>query len=127
MSNYVETKVYLSDHQVGKLKTAVKKNEEVSLQIDTTKRPNQSLYLTKTQIEQLKKGKRITLSKTQLKKNGGILPFLVPILTALATGTLSGAAGWGVKKALDKATGSGCNKKKTYGKGVLQNWEYRTK
>lgn len=126
MSNYVKTKVHLSDHQINKLKTAHKKKEEVTLQINTSKAPNHDLYLTQTQIEQLKKGKRIKISKTQLEKNGGFLPFLIPILTTLATGALSGAAGWGAKKIMDKVSGSGCKGKKKKGKGVLQNWESRT-
>ena len=129
MSNYVRTKVYLSDHQIAKLKSAYQKGEEVSLQIDRTKAPNYDIYLTPTQINQIGKGKRISISKTQLKKTGGFLPFLIPALIAgakaLALGAASGAAGWGVKKALDKVSGSG--KKKPFGKGVYQNWEFLTK
>ncbi|GBN77988.1 hypothetical protein AVEN_7240-1 [Araneus ventricosus] len=133
MSNYVKTKIHLSDHQIAKLKSAHKKGEEVSLQIDKTKAPNYDMYLTPTQLTQIGKGKRITISKTQLKKTGGFLPFLAPFIPALiagakalALGAASGAAGWGAKKALDKISGSGCEKK-PLGKGVYQNWEYPTK
>ena len=134
MSNYVKTKIHLSDHQIAKLKSAYQKGEEVSLQIDKTKPSNYDIYLTQTQIAQIGKGKRITVSKTQLKKIGGFLPFLAPFIPALiagakalALGAASGAAGWGAKKALDKISGSGCAKKKPRGKGVYQNWEYPTK
>ncbi|GFV34667.1 uncharacterized protein TNCV_1449711 [Trichonephila clavipes] len=130
MSNYVKTKIHLSDHQIAKLKSAYRKGEEVSSQIDKTKTPNYDMHLTPTQIG---KGKRITLSKTQLKKTGDFLPFLAPFLPALiagakalALGAASGAASWGAKKALDKISGSGC-KKNPFGKGVYQNWEYPKK
>lgn len=134
MSSYIKTKVHLSDHQIAKLRSAYQKGEEVSLQIDKTKAPNYDIHLTPTQINQIGKGKRITISKTQLKKTGGFLPFLAPFIPALiagakalALGAASGAAGWGAKKALDKMSGSGCVKKKALGKGVYQNWEYPTK
>lgn len=128
MSNYIKTRVYLSESQKNKLKSALKNQEELSLQIDKTKQPNHDIYLTKTQIKHLQDGKRITISKTQLKKLGGFLPFLLPILAALGTGTLSGVAGWGAKKVLDKVAGSGCLKKNSKtGKGVVQNWEFPTK
>ena len=42
---------------------------------------------------------------SNMEKNGGIFPFIIPALAALATGALSGAAGFGVKKVLDKVTG----------------------
>lgn len=78
---------------------------EVSLQINTIEFPT-TIYLTKIQLGKLGKGKRITLCKTQLKKNGGFSPFLIPFLTTLATGALSSAAGWRAKKILDKTTES---------------------
>ncbi|GFX52529.1 uncharacterized protein TNCV_4325451 [Trichonephila clavipes] len=107
----------MTKDQIAKLKSAYRKGEEVSLQIDKTKTPNYDMHLTPTQITQIGKGKRITISKTQLKKTGGFLPFLAPFLPALiagakalALGAASGAAGWGAKKALDKISGSGCKK-----------------
>ena len=115
----MEKKVYLSDGQQNKLKSAFQKGEKVSLQIDKTKAPNFKMRLTETQINQIKNNKRITVSKTQL---GGVLPFLIPLLGALATGVASGAAGWGTKKALDKISGSRCTCKKK-GQGIYQNWQ----
>ncbi|KAF8769811.1 hypothetical protein HNY73_017420 [Argiope bruennichi] len=113
----------MTKEQIAKLKSAFRKGEEVSLQIDKTKAPNYDMHLTPTQVAQIGKGKRITISKTQLKKTGGFLPFLAPFIPALiagakalALGAASGAAGWGAKKALEKMSGSGC-KKKPHGKG----------
>lgn len=111
--SYVKKKIHLSDGQISKLKSALRKKEELTLQIDNSKPPNYEMYLTKTQINQISKGKRINISKTQLDKNGGFLPFLIPILTSLGLGAASGAAGWGTKKILDKISGS----------GVFQPWE----
>lgn len=121
MSNYVKTKIPLSEGQISKLKSAFKKGEEITLQINNSKTPNYEMYLTKTQINQINKGKRITISKTQLQKNGGFLPFLIPILTSLGLGAASGLGAWGTKKVLDKVSGkgirqpfegSGCKKKR---------------
>ncbi|GFY22239.1 uncharacterized protein TNCV_3298821 [Trichonephila clavipes] len=75
-----------SRNQIAKLKSAYRKGEEVSLQIDKTKTPNYDMSLTPTQITQIGKGKLITISKTQLKKTGGFLPFLTPFLPALIAG-----------------------------------------
>lgn len=131
MSNYIKARVHLSDHQIAKLKSAYQKGEEVTLQIDRTKPANYDMHLTQTQLAQITKGKRITVSKSQLKKTGGFLPFLAPLIPALiagakalALGAASGAAGYGAKKALEKIAGSGLKKR---GKGVYQPWEYPTK
>ena len=121
----IKKKVYLSESQKSKLKMALRKQDNLTLRINPYAPPNHEMYLTPTQIIRIHKGKQITVSKTQLKKNGGILPFLIPLLAALGTGVASGAAGWGTKKILDKIAGTGyCKRrKKKRGKGVLQNWE----
>lgn len=124
--SYIKKKVYLSEGQIDKLNSALRKNEEITLQIDKSKSPNYDIYLTKTQINQINQGKRITISKTSLKKNGGFLPFIIPILTSLGLGAVSGVGAYGAKKALDKITGSGCKKKKKNGKGFYPAWEYPT-
>ena len=80
MSNYVKQKIFLSDGQTCKLKSAFKNNEEITLQINKTKNSNYYIYLKKTQINQIGNGKRATIKKTELKKNGGFFPFLVPLL-----------------------------------------------
>jgi len=127
--SYQKVGVYLSEGQQNKLKNAYKNGEEVSLQIKKEMPANYTMNLTKTQIKHINDNKRITISKTQLKQNGGILPFLIPLLGALATGVASGAAGWGTKKALDKISGSGSKKKisgtqqNLEGKGTRLNWE----
>lgn len=92
-------KVYLSDYQINKLKKASKKGEDVTLQIKYNKTPNYDIKLSKTQIDQVGKGKRITI-------NGGFLPALIPLLLtaakfaapAIATGALSGLASSVVQK-----------------------------
>ena len=126
---YIKKKIYLSDSQKIKLKNALSRQENLTLRIKKYAPPNHEMYLTPTQIARIIRGKEITISKTQLKKNGGFLPFLMPLLAALDTGVASGAAGWGTKKLLDKIAGGGGLKKRTKrkkkrrGKGVLQNWE----
>lgn len=103
----IKTKVYLSDSQINKLKSAFKNDSEVTLQINKSLEPNNDIYLTKTQINKINEGKRITIKKSQLKwKNGGFLPLLLPALAtalkfglpALATGALSGLASRAVQK-----------------------------
>ena len=136
MSDYIKKKVHLSESQISKLKSAFKNGTEVTFQIDKSKCPNYDIYLTKTQINQINNGKRITFSKTQLKKNGGFLPFLaalIPALTtaaklavpALATGALSGLAssavqkkmkGNGIYQPFENTKGSGSKKKSGKGK-----------
>ena len=110
----------------GKIKTLGSKG---AMQIGATimlKSANMSagphnLALTKTQLSHFNKaraagkGTRIKFSKDAISnmiKSGGILPFLIPAITALATGALSGAAGWGTRKILDKATGGAIKRKK---------------
>ena len=46
-----------------------------------------------------------------MEKHGGIFPFVTPALAALATGALSGAAGWGTSKLLNKVTGGAIKEK----------------
>ena len=59
------TKVYLSQSQMRKLKDA---KENIKLKIDKSEKPNYDLPLTKTQINQISKGKRILISVAQLRK-----------------------------------------------------------
>ena len=79
------------------------------------------LSLTKTQLthfnkaKSASKGTQLKFSKaaiSDMSKSGGIFPFLIPAIAALATGALSGAAGWGTKKVLDKVTGGAVGRKK---------------
>ena len=55
------------------------------------------------------------------KQRGGILPFLIPLLVAggkaIAAGAVSGAAGYGAKKAIQAAT-----RKKKVGKITAAQW-----
>jgi len=119
---YETTKVFLSDGQMQKLRAAQNKQEECTLMIDTSKPANASLQLTKTQINQLKQGKRIKLSKTQLKQTGGFLPLAV-LGPLIARGAVAGLASLAAQKVAKKITGSG---KKKRGKGVYQPWQSAT-
>ena len=75
------------------------------MQIDKFKTPNYDIYLTKTQINQIGIGKRVTINKTQLKKNGGFLPFLISLWTLLGLVPATGVSSWTSKIVLDKITG----------------------
>ena len=75
MVEYIATKVKLSPGQMQRLKSAIKNDEEMRIQInmlDIDVDTGVMLNLTKTQVDRLKgldrgKAARITLSKTQLK------------------------------------------------------------
>jgi len=93
MTQYHPFKVYLSDAQKNKLERAHKNNESIGLRIVKTKTPNQDLKLTNTQINHINKavqGCNITLSKSQMKQNGGIIsptfPFPIPPYMQAASG-----------------------------------------
>ncbi len=145
--SYVRHSVHLTEGQLSKLRSAAKNKEAVSIQINPQQQANHHLYLTRSQIARLKKGpSRITLSKSQLVRNGGFvvtIPMITAALAGLASvaGTASTVAtAVNKKKALDKQlkqeaehhrrleaikakTGSGCGKKRgkkrgKKGKGV---------
>src|SRR5215813_2462671 len=96
MTQYYPFKVYLSDPQKKKLERAYKNNESIGLRIDKTKTPNQDLKLTNTQINHINKaiqGCNITLSKSQMKQNGGFIfpsPFPIPPYMQAASGQNGG-------------------------------------
>lgn len=101
---YFKHSVYLTKNQLRKLSAASGKGEPVSLRIDPTVRGNSDLYLTKSQINKLSDGKvhDITLSKTQLSKNGGLLVTIPMILAGIsAAASIAGAAS-GVAKTVNQ-------------------------
>jgi hypothetical protein len=100
----IETSVYLSNSQKDKLREAFQKQKECTLRIKPDGRPNVKLKLTQTQVNKIKKGHQITLSKTQLKQNGGFIGALLPII---AKGALAGLASLGAQKAAQKLVGRG--------------------
>ena len=127
---YVTHNVTVSPGQIASLRAALNAGRGLTLRIGVghvTDGRRLPLMLTKRQIEHLNKARRaghgadLKLSKTQIaamKKDGGIIPLLAAIpgliaaaaptvLGALGTGALSGAAGYGVKKALEAASGKG--------------------
>jgi hypothetical protein len=105
-----ETKLYLSENQKDKIRLAQNKQQQCTLQIDKSKTPNSIINLTDTQLSQIKQGKRIKLSKTQLKVTGGFLPLAV-LAPLIAKGAVTALAGIATKKVYDKVTGSGIKKK----------------
>ena len=105
--NTMGTKVFLSDNQKAKMKTAFNKGESVSIRIDKTKSPNTTVTLNQTQLNKLKiPGKTcdLTFSKTQI---GGFLPFLIP--AAIAAGKALGVGGLSYlgSQAVKKLSGNG--------------------
>ena len=80
---YVRHAVHLTENQIKKIQSSIKKNKSVTIRIDPSIRANRHLYLTDRQIKSLKGGKPkdITLSMTQLKKNGGFI-FSIPAILA---------------------------------------------
>ena len=99
--SYIRYAVHLSESQLSKLRSASKKKEPVTITVDPQVRGNFQLYLTKSQIEKLKKGTpaHIKLSKTQLIKNGGFI-FTIPALLA-GIGTAAGIA-TGIAKTINE-------------------------
>jgi len=114
--SYSVVSVTLTSGQIKKLQSNSAKECGVSITLKPTQMSGGSnkISLTKTQLKHFNdamknnKGTQIDFSKAAIAnmvKNGGIFPFIIPALAALATGALSGAAGFGVKKVLDKVTG----------------------
>lgn len=127
MTEYIQTKVYLSDQQQQKFLNALREKSACSLKIDLNAQPNATLYLTKSQLQKLKKANTsvlVTFSVTQMKKqNGGFLPIvgaigakLLPVAAkALASAFISGA----VRNAYQKIGGKGVRPiGRNVGKGV---------
>ena len=124
----------LSESQKKKINAGFRKGESVTLKLlyKALSGPDK-IVMTQAQMQQLQKAKtprkgvQITLSETQLSKQGGILPFLiVPALIAAAKAAALGAAGAagaaavkGIADAVQKKTGSGFLKKAKKGRGLF--------
>lgn len=92
---YYKRNVFLSDGQLRKMNTAGKDKEAVTLRIDPAKKGNVSLYVTQRQINKMSDGLShdITLSKSQMVKNGGFVVTIPAILAGLSlAATAAGAA-----------------------------------
>ena len=103
VTSYQKTPGFLTDYQLKKLKS----NEACSIRLDPNKKANHSLFLTKTQVNQLNKAKsagtskEIKLSKTQMSKNGGFIITIPTLLAGIgAAASMAGAAG-GIAKAVN--------------------------
>lgn len=118
---YDKTNIYMSEGQKKKLATAFNKMAPIKIKFSNTqlkKQGNMPIMVTKSQMNRIDKSKKdnkgmvLSISLAQMramKKEGGILPFLIPIAiagaSALATGALSALGGLAVNKiasALDK-------------------------
>ena len=127
MSRYNEFNVNISEGQKRKLKRALKVGEPTSIRLTYEDLiGNDDLYLTKSQIDKIKKayaggkGVTINMSKAQLDHNmkveGGFLGLLArlamraapilakTILPALGVGALTGLASSGVQKVMGTGT-----------------------
>lgn len=118
-----EYKVDLSDGQQKTLAAALKKKAATTIKLDKNHLVGEyPLMLTQRQLGQIAKaretgkGLMLNLSAKQIGKmhqmvSGGFLPALLPLLgmlgPAVATGALSGLAGWGVNKAINAIEGKG--------------------
>lgn len=119
--SYDKTYIYMSEGQKKKLATAFNKMAPIKIKFSNTqlkKQGNMPIMVTKSQMNRIDKAKKdnkgmmLSISLAQMramKKEGGILPFLIPIAiagaSALATGALSALGGLAVNKiasALDK-------------------------
>ena len=130
---YQQVKVKLSDGQKRKLGQAVEVGVSIQLRPQNFSGAD-PLLLTKTQYKQFQSAKahshgiRLKMSSAQLKamKKGGILPFLAPLIPALvaagkaaALGATTGAASYGIQKAIRAATkGNGLRLKPYPGRGL---------
>jgi hypothetical protein len=121
--SYDHVNVTLTRSQVKKLQSKKSTGTNIKLKHKQMMGGPNKLSLTKTQHGEFIKSKnagvgiKLVFSQSAIDdmiKSGGFFPLLIPALAAIATGALSGVAGWGTKKVLYKATGSGYVKK---GKG----------
>lgn len=107
-------RVNLSDGQKQKLARAVNLGEEVTIQLSPSDyRGDIGLLLTKTQVNAINKnmaagkGMRITIAKSNIKKMrselreggwlAGLLPFLIPLASAILPSVIDGVASVGKK------------------------------
>jgi len=95
---YVKKSLYLTSHQLKKIRAANQDHKGTTIRIDPKRKTGSmyQLYLTQRQVNKL--GKAVpfdmTLSKTQLEKNGGFI-FSIPAILAgvgAAAGLASSAA-----------------------------------
>jgi hypothetical protein len=132
--DYITNNVRLSQSQKSKIRTAYSKNRGTSIQLSRSDlNGTDKISLTRSQAanlneaRRLKKGIRLTLSKTQLSQSGGFLQYLLPAVAAAlpilgrtaAIGAVGSAAGAAAKKVFDTITGKGISKKKIRGRGMF--------
>ena len=121
--SFSKTNIFLTNGQKKKLTTAFNKMSPIKLKLSSSQLKKQGgipLMITKTQMNKINKSKRlnkgmmlnISISQMRtMKKEGGIIPFLIPIavagVSALATGALSALGGLAVNKISEALDGNG--------------------
>src|ERR1700733_3767259 len=98
--SYVKHSITLSDNQKKKLADAIKHGKKVSIRFgyDELTGPT-PILVTSQQLAKInkaklqKKGVELKFSKTQLSKQGGILPFLAAAIPALLAAGKAAALG----------------------------------
>lgn len=118
MSSYNRVQFPLTKSQVTKIRKAINNTTPAKLKMTFAQLGNMGqgspLFITSTQLNRLNKnlskgkGAMLSLSAAQtlaMKKDGGILPILVPLLitgaTALATGALGAVGAFAADKVID--------------------------
>jgi hypothetical protein len=111
--SYSKSNIFLTDGQKKNLTKAINNNSSIKIKlsnIQIKQNGNVPILLTNSQINKINKSKTenkgmvLNMSMAQIranKKEGGILPFLIPIAIAGASAIAGGIASWGTKKALD--------------------------
>lgn len=101
---YFKKSLYLTDGQLKKISAAAHNDRSVTIRVDPTIRGTHELYLTQRQLDKLSDNDThdLTLSKTQLSKNGGFVITIPTLLAGLsAAAAISGAAG-GIAKTVNQ-------------------------
>ena len=134
--NYIRHGVAVSENQKKKVANAIKHNKEISIRLNHNElsgpttiliTPQQLTKINKAKLQ--KKGVQLKLSKSQLSKQGGFLPFLaaaIPALIAAGKAAALGAAGAagaagvkGIVDAVQRGKGLKVLPKKAAGRGLF--------
>jgi hypothetical protein len=122
--SYIKTQLSMTPMQIKNFSNAFNNNNSIKLKLNSSQLKKKTnlvpLMLTKSQFNklnkniQMNKGSMVNFSMSQMKamkKEGGILPFIIPMViagaSALATGALSAVGGIAVNKIAEAFEGEG--------------------